>query len=84
MSVAADKWRKKGGATGPVVVNETMNRTKGFHLSRCMGPAEFYLLEEAQKGLKVKGTKMLTADMLTEDILGIMRQLILLGSKGFS
>jgi hypothetical protein len=49
-----------------------------------MGPAEFNLLEEAQKGLKVKGIKMLAADMLTEDILGIMRQLILLGSKGSS
>jgi hypothetical protein len=45
--------------------------------------AELNLLEKAQKGLKVKGAKMLAADVLTKEyILGVKRKLVTLGSRG--
>ncbi len=46
---------------------------------------KLYLLENVQKGLRVKGAKVLAADMLTEeDILGIRRKFIILGSRGIA
>jgi aromatic ring hydroxylase len=50
-----------------------MNRTKGFHFSECTRPAEFYLIEEAQKGLKVKGAKMLAREHAATHFAGIKR-----------
>jgi hypothetical protein len=44
----------------------------------CTRAAKFYLLEKAQKGLKVKGTKMFAADVLTvEEVLGVCELIIL-------
>jgi hypothetical protein len=49
----------------------------------CIRATVLYLLENVQKGLGVKGAKVLAADMLTEeDILGIRRKFIILGSRG--
>ncbi len=48
-----------------------------------MRVAELYLLENAQKGLKVQGAMMLAADVLTKEyILGVKRKLVTLGSRG--
>jgi hypothetical protein len=41
-----------------------------------------YLLEMAQKGMKVAGAKMLSADVLIEeDLLGMKQKLITVGSR---
>jgi hypothetical protein len=48
-----------------------------------MRAVALYLLEEAQKGLKVKGARMLAAAVLTEeDVLGIKQKLMVLDSIG--
>jgi hypothetical protein len=43
---------------------------------------KFYLLEKAQKGFPVKGARMLSTIMLTEeDVIGIGRKLIMVWSR---
>jgi hypothetical protein len=49
----------------------------GYPSVKCWHAGEMYLLEVAQKGMKVAGVKMLAVDVLTEDdVLGRKRQLI--------
>ncbi len=79
------KWRKKKGAVGPVIINPT---GKGIHTIRCpllecLRLAELYLLEQAQKGMKISGAKMLAMDVVSEEnVNGVKRKLIVIGSRG--
>jgi hypothetical protein len=58
-------------------------RTIGYPSAKCLRPAELYLLERAQKGMKILGAKMLAMDVVTEeDINGVKRKLIVIGSRG--
>jgi hypothetical protein len=63
------KWRKKRGATGPVMINSIRrgDHTIGYPSAECLRSAELYLLEWAQKGMKIKGAKMLAMDVVTEE-----------------
>jgi hypothetical protein len=73
---AVYKWRKKKGAVGPVITNPT---GKGAHMIgypslECLRSAELYLLEQAQRRMKIAGAKMLAMDVVTEeDINGTKR-----------
>jgi hypothetical protein len=82
---AVYKWRKKKGAVGPVMINpvKTGAHTIGYPSAECLRSAELYLLERAQKGMKISGAKMLAIDVVTEkDINGVKRKLIVIGSRG--
>ncbi len=82
---AVYKWRKKRGAAGPVMINpiRTSDHTIGYPSAECLRSAELYLLEQAQKGMKISGAKMLAMDVVTEeDINGVLRKLIVIGSRG--
>jgi hypothetical protein len=71
-------------ASSAIIINRSLNGKKiGFSSSDCMRAVALHLLEEAQKGLKVKGARMLAADVLTEeDVIGIKQKLMVLDSIG--
>ncbi len=49
---AVYKWRKKTGATGPVIINGTQlpsSKVFGYPSIQCLRAAELFLLEKAQK-----------------------------------
>jgi hypothetical protein len=79
------KWRKKEGAAGPVIIDPIKKGEHkiGYPSAECLRSAELYLLERAQKGMKISGAKMLAMDVVTEeDINGVKRKLIVFGSRG--
>jgi hypothetical protein len=62
---ALHKWRKKGVASGPGLINITRlsgGRVIGYPSAECLRSAELFLLEQAQKGMKIPGAKILTVD----------------------
>jgi hypothetical protein len=78
------KWRKKKGAEGPVMINPIKMGAHiiGYPSAKCLRSAELYLLERAQKGMKISGAEMLAMDVVTEeDINGVKRKLIMIGSR---
>jgi hypothetical protein len=82
---AVHKWRKKKGATGPVLINPTQKggRVIGCPSVEWLRSAELFLLERAQKGMKIPGAKMMATDTITEeDINRVKRKLIVIGSRG--
>jgi hypothetical protein len=83
---AVYKWRKKTGATGPVIINGTQlpgGKVFGYPSIQCLRAAELFLLEKAQKGLKTTRMKSLNVDtVIEEDVIGIKRKLVVIGSRG--
>jgi hypothetical protein len=83
---AVHKWKKKGGAPGPILINITRlsgGRVIGYPSAECLRSAELFLLELAQKQMKIPRAKMLTMDtVMKEDINGIKRKLIVIGTRG--
>jgi hypothetical protein len=83
---AVYKWRKKAGAAGPVIINDTQlpnGRVIGYPSIQCLRSAELFLLERAQKGMKTSRTKSLNVDTVTEeDVNGIKRKLTVIGTWG--
>jgi hypothetical protein len=83
---AVHKWKKKRGTPGPALINITRpsgGRVIGYPSAECLRSAEHFLLEQAQKGMKIPGAKMLTVDTVTEkDINRIMWKLIVIGTRG--
>jgi hypothetical protein len=83
---AVYKWRKKTGAMGPVIINGTQlpsGKVFGYPSIQCLRAAELYLLERAQKGLKT--AKMNSLNVVTvpeKDVNGIIRRLVVIGSRG--
>jgi hypothetical protein len=79
---ATYKWRKKIRANSVVIINKTLGEKKiGYPLLKCMRMAELYLLEEASKGLKVKGAQMLSMHVLTEEDVLEVKQKLFIGSR---
>jgi hypothetical protein len=80
------KWKKKREAPGPALINITRllgGRVIGYPSAECLRSAELFLLEQAQKGMKIPGAKMLTVDTVTEeDINGVKRKLIVIRTRG--
>ncbi len=80
------KWRKKTGATGPVIINGTQlpnSKVFGYPSIQCLRAAELFLLEKAQRGLKTSRMRSLNVDTATEkDVIGIKRKLVVIGSRG--
>ncbi len=55
----------------------------GYPSAECLRSAELFILEQAQRGMKIPGAKMLTVDTVTErDMNGVARKLIVIGSRG--
>jgi hypothetical protein len=55
----------------------------GYPSAEFRRSAELFLLEQAQKGMKIPGAKQLIVDTVTkEDINGVKRKLIVIGSRG--
>ncbi len=80
--VAANMWRKKKGAGGAVISVVLRIKITDIRPWRGRGRgAELYLLEKAQHGLSVKGGWMLSSILLEEDVLGIMRGIVMRGSR---
>jgi hypothetical protein len=82
--VAVYKWRKKKEAAGPIIINSTKKSAHviGYPSLECLRSAELYLLEQAQRGMKISEAKMLAMDVVTEeDINGVKRKLIVIGSR---
>ncbi len=83
---AKHKWKKRKEAPGPALINVTHlsgGRVIGYPSAECLRSAELFLLEQAQKGMKIPGAKMLTVDTVREeDMNGIKRKLIVIGSRG--
>ncbi len=82
---AVYKWRKKKDVEGPVIINSTKKSAHviGYPSLECLRSAELYLLEQAQRGMKISGAKMLAMDVVTEeDINVVKRKLIVIGSRG--
>ncbi len=83
---AVYKWRKKTGAMGPVIINGAQlpnGKVFGYPSIQCLRAAELFLLEKAQKGLKTARMKTLNVDTaLEEDVNGITRKLVVIGSRG--
>jgi hypothetical protein len=52
---AVHKWRRKKGAAGPVLINPTRIRGReiGYPSAECLRSAELFLLDHAQKGMKI-------------------------------
>ncbi len=76
---------KEEGGWGPVVINSNgEGQCKlGYPSLKCRRAAALYLLEWAQKGMKIYGARMLATDVVTEeDINGSRRKLIVVGSRG--
>ncbi len=80
------KWRRKAGASGPVLINITHlpgGQVIGYPSAECLRSAELFLLEQAQKGMKVPKARTLTVDTVTEeDVNGIKRKLTVIGTRG--
>jgi hypothetical protein len=80
------KWRKKAGASGPVLINITRlssGQVIGYPSAQCLRSAELFLLEQAQKGMKFPRARTLTVDTtVEEDVNGIRRKLIVIGTRG--
>jgi hypothetical protein len=83
---AVYKWRKKTGATGPVIINGAQlpsGKVFGYPSIQCLRAAELFLLEKAQKDLKTAKMRSLNVDTaLEEDVNGITRKLVVVGSRG--
>jgi hypothetical protein len=83
---AIHKWKKRKEAPGPALINIThlsVGRVIGYPSAECLRSAELFLLKQAKKGMKIPGAKMLTVDTVTEeDMSGIKRKLIVIGSRG--
>jgi hypothetical protein len=83
---AVYKWRKKRGATGPVIINGTQlpsGKVFGYPSIQCLRAAELFLLEKAQKGLKTSKMRSLNVDTATEeDVIGVKRKLVVISSRG--
>ncbi len=83
---AVYKWRKKTGVAGPVIINGTQlpsGKVFGYPSIQCLRTAELFLLEKAQKGLKTSRIKSLNVDTaIEEDVLGVRRKLVVIGSRG--
>jgi hypothetical protein len=83
---AVYKWRKKTGAAGPVIINGTQlpnGKVFGYPSIQCLRAAELFLLEKAQRGLKTSRMRSLNVDAATEeDVIGIKRKLVVIGSRG--
>jgi hypothetical protein len=83
---AVYKWRKKTGATGPVIINGTQlpgGKVFGYPSIQCLQAAELFLLEKAQRGLKTAKTRSLNVDTASEvDVNGVTRKLVVIGSRG--
>jgi hypothetical protein len=79
---AVYKWRKKTGATGPVIINGTQlpsGKVFGYPSIQCLRAAELFLLEKAQKGLKTSRMKSLNVDTaIEEDVIGVRRKLVVI------
>ncbi len=75
---------EKEGGSRPVLINPTRIRGREIgYLAECLKSAELFLLEQAQKGMKIPGAKHLATDMVTEeDINGVKRKLVVIGSRG--
>jgi hypothetical protein len=55
----------------------------GYPSLECQLAGELYLLELAQKGMKIAGVRMLATDVASEeDVIGRRRKLIVIGSRG--
>jgi hypothetical protein len=80
------KWRKKAGASGPVLINPTRlsnGKGIGYPSAQCLRSAELFLLEQAQKGMKLPWAKTLTVDTtVEEDVNGIRRKLTVIRTRG--
>jgi hypothetical protein len=80
------KWRRKAGASGPVLINITRlagGQVIGYPSAECLRSAELFLLEQAQKGMKVPKARTLTMDTITEeDVNGVKRKLTVIGTRG--
>jgi hypothetical protein len=83
---AVYKWRKKAGAMGPVIINGAQlpsSKVFGYPSIQCLRAAELFLLERAQKDLKTARMKTLNVDTaFEEDVNGITRKLVVIGSRG--
>ncbi len=83
---AVYKWRRKTGAIGPVIINGAqLPNSKVFRYPsiQCLRAAELFLLEKAQKDLKTARMKTLNVDTaFEEDVNGITRKLVVIGSRG--
>jgi hypothetical protein len=83
---AVYKWRRKTGATGPVIINGAQlpgGKVFGYPSIQCLKAAELFLLEKAQKGSKTAKIRSLNVDtVLEEDVNGITRKLVVIGSRG--
>ncbi len=81
---AVYKWRKKTGATGPVIINGIQppnGKVFGYPSIQCLRAAELFLLESAQKGLKTSRIKSLNVDtVIEEDVIRVKRKLVVIGS----
>jgi hypothetical protein len=79
-------WRKKTGAAGPVIINNTQlpnGKKIGYPSIQCLRSAELFLLERAQKEMKTSRTKSLNVDTVTqENVNGIKRKLTVIGMRG--
>jgi hypothetical protein len=75
------RWRKKTGAEGPVIMNsiEGDSRRVGYPSIECRHAGELYLLELAQKGMKISEGRMLVSE---EDMIGRRSKLTVNGSRG--
>jgi hypothetical protein len=70
MMAAIHRWKRKKGASGPVLINLTSlsgGRVIEYPSAECLRSAELVLLEQAQKGMKIPGAKQLTTDTITEE-----------------
>ncbi len=83
---AVHRWRRKKGESSPPLINITSlsgGRVIGYPSAECLKSAELFLLEQAQKGMKIPGAKQLIVDTVTEeDVNGVKRKLIVIGSWG--
>jgi hypothetical protein len=83
---AVYKWRKKTGAMGPVIINGAQlpsGKVFEYPSIQCLRAAELFLLERAQRDLKTARMKTLNVDTaFEEDVNGITRKLVVIGSRG--
>ncbi len=77
------QWRKKTWAGGPGIINSVRgdSHKPGYLLLEYQRAWELYLLEWAQKGMKISGARMLATDVVTEeDVTRRRRKLIVIRS----
>jgi hypothetical protein len=69
-----------------VIINGTQlpnGKVFGYPSIQCLRAAELFLLEKGQKGLKTSRMRSLNVDTATEeDVIGIKRKLVVIGSRG--